>query len=94
MKDHRFKINEDKWLWRYSRLRGQAVGWTEWDRRKILIHSGLKGRARLEVEIHEALHATLGPTISEEAVTNAADDIARILYALGYRLLPDQEKSG
>lgn len=94
MADHKFTINDEKWLWRYSKLRGSADGWTEWDRRKVLIHEGLKGRPRLEAEIHEGLHASLGPTISEEAVTSAAKDIAKILWSLQYRLLPDVEKSG
>lgn len=91
MEDHRFQIGEQRWLWRYSRLKGGADGWTEYDKRKVLIHSKLKHRARLECEIHEALHASLGPAVSESAVTQAASDIAKILFALGYRL--DAEKS-
>lgn len=88
--DHRFTIDGKKWLWRYSNLKGSAVGWTEWDKRKVLIHSGLKkSRTRLEVELHESLHASLGPNISEECVTQTAHDISRILWALGYRLKDD-----
>lgn len=88
MEDHRFQIGPEghRWLWRYSRLKGGAEGWTEYDKRKVLIHSQLKHRARLECEIHEALHASLGPAVSESAVTQAASDIAKILFALGYRL--------
>lgn len=84
--DHHFQIDHQKWLWRYSPLKGGADGWTEYATRKVLIHSKLKGRARLECELHEGLHATLGPTISEEAVTKTARDLARILWALGYRI--------
>jgi len=86
MEDHRFQIDGVRWLWRYSPLKGDADGWTEYDKRKVLIHSGLKNRARLECELHEGLHASLGPAISEAAVTQAASDLAMILYSLGYRL--------
>jgi hypothetical protein len=85
--DHRFSIDGEKWLWRYSVLTGRAVGWTEWKKKKVLIHSGLKkSRTRLEVELHEGLHASLGPNISEECVTQTAADLSRILWSLGYRL--------
>ena len=83
--DHRFLINHEKWLWRYSRLNGSADGWTEFAKKKILINKDLKGQKLLECELHEGLHATLGPTISEESVTQASSDLARILWSLGYR---------
>ena len=95
--DHHFTIAGLRWLWRYSKLRGQAAGWTispdsknpRLDR-KILIDERLKGRALLETEIHEAMHACF-PQLSEETVTEAARDLARILWALGYRI--DVEKA-
>ena len=94
--DHHFTIAGLRWLWRYSKLRGRAAGWTispdsknpRLDR-KILIDERLKGRALLETEIHEAMHACF-PQLSEETVTEAARDLARILWALGYRV--DVEK--
>jgi hypothetical protein len=88
MHDHHFHIglNNEKWLWRYSPLKGGADGWTEYAKRKVLIHSKLKGRQRLECELHEGLHATLGPTVSESCVEQAAKDLAKILHSLGYRL--------
>jgi len=89
MEDHRFQIDGRRWLWRYSPLKGGADGWTEYDKRKVLIHSGLKNRSRLECEIHEGLHASL-PAISESAVTQTASDLAMILYSLGYRLDPEK----
>lgn len=91
-RDHHFRIGveEKRWLWRYSPLKGGADGWTEYDKRKVLIHSGLKHRSRLECELHEGLHASLGPAVSEAAVTQAASDLAKILYSLGYRLSPEK----
>lgn len=84
--DHHFQIDGSKWLWRYSPLKGHADGWTEWEKRKVLIDKRLKGRTRLETEIHEGLHASFGKTISEESVTQTAHDLAKILWALGYRI--------
>lgn len=89
--DHHFLINGVRWLWRYTRLKGQAVGWTfmpdpknQGVRKKVLIDDRLKSRARLNTEIHEFLHAA-NPTHSEEHVSQQADDLTRILWALGYR---------
>jgi hypothetical protein len=39
----------------------------------------------LETIVHELLHASLGPTISEESVTEAARVIRRTLTTLGYK---------
>lgn len=95
-KDHHFRIGVDasKWLWRYSALRGDADGWTEYSKRKVLIHDKLKGPSLLETEIHEGLHCTLGPVISESSVTQAAKDLSKILWRLGYRRLHSDELSG
>ena len=90
--DHLFLIAGKKWPWRYTRLRGNAAGWTFMRDQnnqtlieKVLIDSRLKGRARLETEIHEFLHAA-NPTHSEEHVTQQGKDLARILWCLGYRI--------
>jgi len=88
--NHRFTINGIKWLWRYTRLRGCAAGWTFFENdaspgtQKVLIDDRLKGRVRLETEAHEFLHAA-NPTICEEHITQQAAELARILWALGYR---------
>jgi hypothetical protein len=90
--DHHFLINGVRWLWRYTRLRGNAAGWAYLPdqknpklARKVLIDQRLKGRCRLETEIHEAMHC-INPSHSEEHVTVSARDLARILWSLGYRL--------
>lgn len=90
--DHWFTIRGVRVLWRYARLRGRAAGWsiTPDERsphleRKVLIDARLRGRARLETEIHEALHQ-LFPDLAEETVSGAGRDLARILHSLGYRL--------
>lgn len=86
-RDHRVTINGRRWLLRFTRLRGGADGWTYYDQRrpKMLIHDRLKNAAKIETIAHELLHASLGPTVSEAAVTEAARVIGRTLWRLGYR---------
>jgi hypothetical protein len=38
--------------------------------------------------VHALLHASLGPSISEEAVTEAAKVVRRTLTNLGYKEVP------
>ena len=90
--DHNVTIDGKRWLLRFTRLKGGAAGWTYFDnaqRPRILIDEKLKGGTRLETIVHELLHASLGPTISEESVTEAARVIRRTLWTLGYREVPD-----
>lgn len=51
---------------------------------KIKVHRNLKGRDRLEVLIHEALHAAYWD-LDEEAIDEAGIDISKMLWKLGYR---------
>lgn len=89
--DHQITIDGKRWLLRFTRLKGDAAGWTYFDnsaRPRILIDDRLRGGTRLETIVHELLHASLGPTISEEAVTEAARVVRRTLWNLGYREVP------
>jgi Zn-dependent peptidase ImmA (M78 family) len=91
--DHHVTIDGKRWLLRFTKLKGDAAGWTFFDnakRPRILIDEKLSGGARLETIVHELLHAALGPTISEEAVTEAARVIRRTLTTLGYREVSDE----
>jgi hypothetical protein len=90
---HHFKLGGKVWPVKFTRLRGNAVGWTFLAdtknpdvQEKILIdeRAYLKGRSGLELLIHELLHA-LNPSFSEEAVTEQAADIARVLWVLKWR---------
>lgn len=87
--DHHVKIDGKRWTLRFTRLNGDAAGWTYFDHaakpRRILIDERLRGGARLETIVHELVHACLGSTISEEAVTETARVIRRTLVNLGYR---------
>ena len=89
--DRSITIDGKRWLLRFTKLKGDAAGWTFFDgsaRPRILIDERLRGGARMETIIHELLHATLGPTISEEAVTEAARVVRRTLVNLGYKEMP------
>ena len=94
--DHHFLLGGAKVLWRYTRLRGSAAGWSylqDAQHPRVLIDLTLRGRALLETEIHEAFHH-LCPDHSEEHVTSAARDLARILWALGYRRTSKEKPDG
>lgn len=90
--DHVYTLNGDeRWLVRFVDLKGGAYGYTfsqKSKRPRILIHSGLKGRHRLTIIVHELLHA-LFPTASEEHVEQAGKDISKVLWSLSYREVSD-----
>ena len=90
--DHHITIDGKRWLLRFTKLTGEAAGWTFFDnsaRPRILIDSRARGWSRVETILHELLHASLGPNISEEAVTEAARVIRRTLWNLNYREVDD-----
>ena len=94
MEDHQVTIDGKRWLLRFTRLRGDAAGWTYFDnakRPRILIDERLKGGERLETILHEIAHAVLGPTISEESITELARVQRRVLRNLGYKEVPRGE---
>ena len=83
--DHHVKIDGKRWLLRFTKLTGDAAGWTFFDnaqRPRILIDEKLRGWTRVETILHEILHASLGPNISEEAITEAAKVQRRVLAML------------
>ena len=90
--DHHVTIEGKRWLLRFTKLKGDAAGWTFFDnsaRPRILIDERLRGGAKLETILHEIAHAVLGPTISEESITELARVQRRVLVNLGYRETTD-----
>jgi len=63
---------------------GTCFGLCEHDINVISFESALQGKKLLEIAIHEPLHAEF-PKASEEAVTQAAKDIADALWRMGFR---------
>ena len=90
--DHHITIDGKRWLLRFTRLVGDAAGWTFFDnakRPRILIDENLRGGTKLETILHEVAHAVLGPTISEESITELAKVQRRVLTMLHYREVRD-----
>lgn len=52
--------------------------------KEIRIREGLRGERRLEVIVHELLHACMW-SFDEQFVDQIASDITRVLWKLGYR---------
>lgn len=88
--DHHVTIAGQRWLLRFTRLRGSAEGWTCYDDKhpKMLVDDRLRGSQKMETVLHEIAHAVLGSTISEETVTELARVQRRVLVMLGYREVP------
>ena len=61
--------------------------------RLILVDSEIQGRALLETEIHELIHAR-EPDWHENRVTPLAREIAAALWRLGWRAAPRTATSG
>jgi hypothetical protein len=94
--DHHITINGRRCLLRFTRLRGDAMGWTFFDNAtspRILIDDRLKGSQKMETVLHEIAHMVLGPAISEETVTELARVQRRALTMLGYKEVPRAESS-
>lgn len=60
---------------------------------QIRVRRSLRGQQMLDTIIHEALHASR-PELAEEAVTQTATDVARLLWKIGYRQQGDQANVG
>ena len=90
--DHHVTIDGKRWLLRFTTLKGDAAGWTFFEnakRPRILIDQNLRGTARLETILHEIAHAVLGPSISEESITELAKVQRRVLAMLHYKEVKD-----
>ena len=94
--DHHITIDGRRWLLRFTRLKGDAWGWTFFDNAtspRILIDERLRGSQRIETVLHEIAHAVLGPSISEESITELARVQRRVLTMLNVREVPRAEDS-
>ena len=94
--DHHITIDGRRWLLRFTRLRGDAMGWTFFDNAaspRILIDDRLRGGQKLETVLHEIAHAVLGPSISEESITELARVQRRVLTMLNVKEVPRAEGS-
>jgi hypothetical protein len=89
-RDHHVTIHKKRWTIRFTKLRGGAAGWCDWDKRLIHIDSRLKGQAKVDTIFHEIVHATMGEHASEECVAEAGRVGASVMYRiLKYREQPN-----
>lgn len=95
-RDHVFTLNGDeRWLIRFTELKGQAYGITYTRKSKsprIVLHDGMRGRHRLTVLIHELLHAIF-PQADEGVIEQAGKDLSKVLSTL-YDITPKEEADG
>lgn len=91
----RVKINGKQWhIWlvRSREIPSDRYGDCGYSGSKpiIRVRRSLQGRLALNTMIHEVLHASR-PELAEEAVTETANDLERVLWRLGYRLVAREE---
>lgn len=91
-KARRFTIAGRVWRWVYRPMRAYW-GLCDYGSRTITICTGHRdGKARLDTELHEALHG-LQAFATEEHTAEVASTLAEILWGLGYRLTePGRER--
>ena len=80
----RIRIRGRYFTMTFERLPATHDGSCNYEGRKIKIRKTLRGERQLEVVIHELLHAAHWD-LDESAVEETAEDLARVLYRLGYR---------
>lgn len=80
----RCKLNGKYYTLKFAKLKPGLLGLCDWDERTITIHPRLSGELKLDVIIHELLHACQ-PDQNEDAIDQTATNIARVLTRLGYR---------
>lgn len=80
---HEFTLYGDRWRIDYEKRPG-LWGECDFTAGRITIHTQLRLRKRLEIIIHEMLHAGL-PEASEESVTETAKVVAGVLLADGWK---------
>ena len=80
VRSHRFRGTRYRVIWR--ELQGDW-GLCE-PNKELVIDPRAGGFARLDTIIHESMHACV-PDLDEEAVDETSEDIAKLLWRLGYR---------
>jgi hypothetical protein len=84
VRDMRVRIRGRYFKMTFERLPRTHDGICNYADRQVKIRKTLRGERQLEVIIHELLHAAHWD-LDETAVTETAEDLARILWRLGYR---------
>jgi hypothetical protein len=78
-------IGDQRWtIHRTSKLPTDRDGECDYGDRTIRVRASIQGEELAEVLIHEMFHARW-PDLSEEAVTEMAQEVAGTLYGFGFR---------
>ena len=80
----RIRLRDKYFRLDFERLPPDADGLCDFHGRYIKVRKSLRGERQLEVIIHELLHGCHWD-LDEQAITETAEDLARVLYRLGYR---------
>lgn len=84
-------IGDQRWtIHRTSRLATDRDGECDYNDMTIRIRASIHGEELAEVLIHEMLHARW-PDLSEEAVTEMAQELAGTLYGFGFTHTDDND---
>lgn len=59
--------------------------------KRVVVDKHLFGQHRMEIVLHELLHAALWD-LDEQTILETAHDLARVLWRLGYRCPEDKQK--
>lgn len=79
----RIRLRDKYFRLEFDRLK-TADGLCSMADRTIKIRKSLRGERQLDVIIHELLHGCHWD-LDEQAITETAEDVARVLWRLGYR---------
>jgi hypothetical protein len=90
-------LNGKRWRLEFRSLKGKNDALCDpptTPRKAIVIHRPtMKTPKRfMELLLHEGLHAQCWP-LDEEFVRQAAEDLARLLWVMGFRRVSDQEEA-
>ena len=80
----RVRLRDKYFQLSFERLPKTHDGQCDYHGRSIIVRKSLRGERQLEVLIHELLHGCHWD-LDEQAVTETAEDLARVLWRLGYR---------
>lgn len=81
----RIRLRDKYFRMEFVRLPPNTDGSCDMDCRHIKVRKSLRGERQLEVIIHELLHGCHWD-LDEQAITETAEDVARVLWRLGYKI--------
>lgn len=77
-------LNGEKWLLKFCRTPSGIYGDCNYQTNEVRVSSRLVGQDKLDVLLHELIHARW-PDLNEESVCEFASELAGICHAVGFR---------